>query len=258
MLIPIYILLHTQAVDHDHMPLHGRVTISRVTPAGAPSEIKQWVAKDGVKVLWSVPAFDTRLDVTEDNITILGSRDSLLVVDKRGTIVARLQLSAYYDPRQLLSENHYIIYDVGSLAIARYNPRTEGLHVWQWIHDVRRVRLFDVRRLRLVWDSSELDVGIPLLTQGQMVEMLRIVNIRHCIENPRSRPDIEVADMDVKTRKVYRVARLVATTKQAHDILDCWLGLYTVRVKNISWRDKSVYIRDLDGIKYFGYTNSGQ
>ena len=252
---PITLLLHAFMVAHllafPVLASPSQVTITTVSTPGDPSDEK-WVAKKQGKVLWSENCIGPEVHDQTSGMTVLGSND-LLIIDRAGTIKNRLRLGAVNDPRALFLDGGYLVYDTGALAVAHYDPKSEGGHLWRWLKEVRRLHVYDVKAGHPLWEAPELSLGLPVALDGSKLETVRIVNFANCLQNPRTLPKVFLMETDVRTGKTQRYARLLVTQSEALNLLHDALGIERMEVSRVHWTATSVSIKGLFGRDYIGH-----
>ena len=177
---------------------------------------------------------------------ILVSEESLEI--KRGhQTVKTLPLVSAADPQFVAAKNGYLIYTSGALMLAKYDPQTEGDHVYKWFSEYRRIHLYNLSHLKQVWDSSQSDYGLPICVKDSFVYAVAVENLRECFLQAQCHPEFVIKERQINSLRVRRQAVLEMSYPQARKLLRVWLSSDRPNVSSVRV-GKVVEIKD-----FFGY-----
>lgn len=229
----------------------GQATISIVQKNGGAGNY--FIAKRGNKILWKHNSWGPILRDQQSGISVLESSE-LLVVDRFGRIRKRLDVGAAHDPRSIFLKHGCLVYDTGALAVAVYDPKTEGLHLASWLRRVRHVHAYNVRAYHQLWEASEADIGLPISFRDDHINTLRIVNITECLQSRKATPIAALSEVAARSGLRVRSAILSIQRPAALDLMGAFLGIESVPPAVVRWTATGVQADKLFGKKYVGYT----
>ncbi len=125
--------------------------------------------------------------------------DSLLVLSQK-QLLYKIDGFTANDPRSLLVSEDTIIFSMGAVAIAKYEP-SQVDHLFQWLTANRQVFAIDLPTGRLLWGNSELESGTPLaFVQKNKFVSLRASKPRDILNLKEGVEKFILCKADIRTR----------------------------------------------------------
>jgi len=211
-----------------------------------------WVAEKDGKILWSYRRWGNRIEDCATGVTILGSTVGLLVIDKNGIVRRKLETGSINDPRSLLVAGGYIVYNNGSVALGKFEPRSEGRQVYEWLKETRTVFVYSIRENRLLSQAPEVMFGLPLSLHKDTLYTIKALNLKDCLQDSSVKPQIVALAIDARTGQEEKRAHLTLTTAKAKKLLGWMLNPTPFGSTEVHWSAHRALIPNFFGDSYSG------
>ena len=232
-----------------HAATKTEVSITRVRDRHGPDDYFE--AKIGAKTLWKRQAVGRIYHDPESGFWALPNF-RLLLVNRYGRIIKSVDLQAAFDPRILLFGRRRMVYDSGALMLAAYDPKTEGVHLWHWLHDVKQVHFYDLRKLRETHVASQEDIGMPVACSGGRLFTLKILNLKQCLRDGKKREKVALVERDFKDGHALRWATLSSTGIAPGFFVGKLLSFDPFEPATVHWSGGRVVIDNIYGMRLKG------